>query len=271
VVDIGPIVGTVGSSRGDSEILVLCYHAVSEDWSAPIAIPPAALQRQLEGFLRSGYRATTFTEAVTGSQQGKVLAVTFDDGYRSAFELGYPILSGLAIPGTVFVPTAHVGNEKPRSWPGVDRWLNGGWSGELAGASWDELRELAAAGWEIGSHARSHRRLPALDDASLAEELGGSRADCEDRLGVSCRSVAYAYGDVDDRVERAARRAGYSTGATISGPLGPPGTKPDPMRWPRLGIVRADGELRLRAKAGLYRHSHAWNLALRVRRRALVS
>jgi peptidoglycan/xylan/chitin deacetylase (PgdA/CDA1 family) len=249
--------------------MVLCYHAVSERWPATIAVTPQALERQIGRFLRSGFRGATFTDAVTGSLQGRVLVVTFDDGYRSAFERGYPVLSALGIPGTVFVPTGHVGNEIQRSWPSVDRWLNGPWKGELAGASWDELGELAAAGWEIGSHAKSHRRLPPLDDATLAEELVGSRAECERRLGAPCRAIAYAYGDDDARVAAAARRSGYSAGATISRRLEPRGTRPDPMRWPRLGVDRADGSLRLRAKTGLYRHPRAWNLVRRARGSAL--
>jgi peptidoglycan/xylan/chitin deacetylase (PgdA/CDA1 family) len=192
--------------------------------------------------------------------------VTFDDAYRSVFERAYPILASLGIPGTVFVPTAHAEDGMPRSWPGVNRWLDGAFEEELTGASWGQLAELAAAGWEIGSHTRSHPRLPELDDESLIEELAGSRSDCERRLGVQCRSIAYPYGDDDERVILAAREAGYAAGATVSGFLDPPGTRPDPMRWPRLGISREDGDLRIRAKASLYRRPHVWNLVRRALR-----
>jgi peptidoglycan/xylan/chitin deacetylase (PgdA/CDA1 family) len=245
--------------RGRPEVLVLCYHAVSARWPERIAVTPDALHGHIEKLLGAGFRGMTFTEAVSRPPHGRTLVVTFDDAYRSVIEQAHPILSGLGVPATVFVPTGHVGNRVPRSWPGVDRWLKGSFEDELIGASWDELASLASDGWEIGSHTRSHPRLPELDDSALTEELKGSRVDCEDRLGVPCRSIAYPYGDDDDRVAEVARRAGYSAGATVSGFLEPAGISPDPLRWPRLGVTRGDGVPRLRAKITLYRHPRAWN------------
>lgn len=247
-----------------SEVLVLCYHAVSSAWPASVAVTPRALERQLTSFLRAGYRPATFADAVAGGAADKVLAVTFDDAYRSMFEQAYPILRALGIPATVFVPTAH--GDGARSWSDIDSWLGGAWEGELAGATWDQLGELSGAGWEIGSHGRSHVRLPGLDDAALAQELEGSRSDCEARLGVRCRSIAYPYGDDDARVLAAAKAAGYEAGATVSGEQVTATGPPDPMRWPRLGVDRGDRALGLRVKAGLHRHPRAWNLVRRARR-----
>ena len=107
--------------------------------------------------------------------------------------------------------------------------------------------------------------LRTLDDASLAEELKGSRSDCEDHLGRPCRAIAYPYGDATVRIAHAARDAGYETGAIISQLMAHPGTEPDPMCWPRLGVLRRDGPLRLRLKVRLHRHPRAWNLVQRAR------
>jgi peptidoglycan/xylan/chitin deacetylase (PgdA/CDA1 family) len=251
--------------RSGDEILVLCYHAISERWPAAVAVTPVALERQLRGFLEAGFRGVTFSEAVHGSGGGKRLAVTFDDSYRSMFEHAYPVLSRLGVPGTAFIPTEHGGDGSPRSWGSITRWLGGDWERELAGASWEQLKQLAAAGWEIGSHSRTHVRLPELDDPALAEELEGSRADCEERVGIPCNSIAYPYGDHDGRVVEAARAAGYTAGATVSGLLDAAGVQADPLRCPRLGITRSDGTLRLLTKTRLYRHPRAWNLLQRVR------
>src|SRR2546423_1506780 len=76
-------------------------------------------------------------------------------------------------------------------------------------------RSVAGAGWEIGSHTRSHPHLPALPPDSLEEELKGSRERLEDALGLPCRSIAYPYGDVNRRVVRAAERAGYEAAGTL--------------------------------------------------------
>ena len=55
------------------------------------------------------------------------------------------------------------------AWPGIDQWLGGPHEAELMPMSWDELRRLAEAGWEIGSHSRTHPMLTQLDDQSVAQ------------------------------------------------------------------------------------------------------
>ncbi len=63
---------------------------------------------------------------------------------------------------------------------------------------WEDLRQLTDVGWEIGSHTCTHPRLTRLDDAALCIELEGSRNDCLENIG-RCDSLAYPYGDVDER------------------------------------------------------------------------
>lgn len=82
--------------------------------------------------------------------------------------------------------------------------------------SWDELRELQAAGWEIGSHTCSHPHLTTLADGDLRYELVTARKVCEHELGEECLSIAYPYGDDDERVIAAAAAAGYRTGAALA-------------------------------------------------------
>jgi peptidoglycan/xylan/chitin deacetylase (PgdA/CDA1 family) len=229
-----------------SDVLVLCYHAVSTTWPADLALAGEELRRQLEHLLARGYRGVRFHEAVVSPPPGRVLAVTFDDGYRSVLEQGLPILSALGLPGTVFAVTGFVERQEPLSWGGIDHWRRGPHAAELRGLSWDELAALADAGWEIGSHTRTHPRLTELDDSRLAEELVGSREDCERELGIPCRSLAYPYGDPNQRVVDAARAAGYAAAATLPGPKLPP--SPDPHVYPREGIYRKDGRLRFELK-----------------------
>ena len=227
-----------------TDVLVLCYHAVSERWRAPLAITPQALESQLEFLVRRGYRGATFHQSIVAPPGSKTLAVTFDDGYRSVIELARPILSRLGLPGTVFVPSAFPGAVLPMAWPGIDQWLGGEHEHELALMSWAELRALAEEGWEVGSHTRTHPYLTRLDDEELREELEGSRSDCEGRVGTPCRSLAYPYGDHDERVVRAAGRAGYETAGTLPGRL----HAPSPLRWPRLGVYQVDRGSRFRLK-----------------------
>ena len=248
-----------------SDSIVLCYHAVSERWPAPLSVTPANLERQLGLLVSRGYRGVTFSELVSGRSEGRVVCVTFDDAYRSVLEHALPIMETLGIPGTVFAPTAFVGRPEPMAWPGIDGWLDGPHEPELACMSWEELRRLAAAGWEVGSHTRTHPRLTGVGDEQLRDELDGSRADCEQGMGEPCRTLAYPYGDWDARVARAAQLAGYSGACTLPVRL----DRPAPLSWPRVGVYHADDLRRFRLKVSpalrRLRSLRAWELLRRAR------
>lgn len=221
--------------------LVLCYHAISDDWPSVLAISPKRLEEQLRYLLEEGYQPVTFDEALNGSSDRRTLAVTFDDGYRSVADRAFPVMQELGVPGTIFVPTAFMGSERPMSWSGIAQWLGSPHEDELIGMSWRELETLAQAGWEIGSHTRSHPKLTTLDDDALAEESTESREAIRSRFG-ACNAIAFPYGDHDRRVERAARDAGYEAGAGLR-----PGMTTR-WCWPRVGVYPADDDRRFRLK-----------------------
>jgi peptidoglycan/xylan/chitin deacetylase (PgdA/CDA1 family) len=214
--------------------LVLCYHAVSPDWAWPMAIAPAQLEEQLRLLLSRGYRGVTFSDAVLGQAPAKALAVTFDDAYRSVFERACPLLGELGVPATVFACSDLVGGREPMT-ADLAPWAGGRWENELAAMGWDELGTLVDAGWEVGSHARSHRKLTELAEDALASELAGSKAEIERGLGVKCLSLAYPFGAYDASVVAQAAAAGYRAAATCF-----PGlvTNPPPLEWPRVCVSR---------------------------------
>lgn len=83
---------------------------------------------------------------------------------------------------------------------------------DYAPVTWDELRELAAAGIEIGAHTQTHCRLTRVDDAQLVRELAGARAKLEFELRQPVVSLCYPNGapaDYDERVMHAAESHGY--------------------------------------------------------------
>jgi peptidoglycan/xylan/chitin deacetylase (PgdA/CDA1 family) len=230
-----------------SPLLVLCYHGVSPDWEDALAVHPEMLERQLTRLVRAGWRGVSFSEAAAeaAAPSGwRRVAVTFDDAMRSVLELASPILERLGLPGTIFAPTDHVDSGQRLDWDGVSQWLGTPHAAELEPLSWSELAALADRGWEIGSHTCSHPRLTQLDDAALVDELRRSRARCETALGRPCPTIAYPYGDVDERVARAAGAAGYAAGAALSRSLADLG----PLRVPRTGIYRADTAWRFTVK-----------------------
>ena len=229
--------------RAVRDVISLCYHAVSDTWPADLAMPAARMRDQVQKLLERGYRPVTFTEAMDESATGRLLAVTFDDGFRSVLERGLPVLRELGVPATLYVPSEHIGSPA-MAWPGLDRWVGGPHEAELAAMEEPELTQLLDAGWEIGSHTATHPRLTQVDDAQLETELRRSREALEARLGRPCPSIAYPYGDVDDRVARAAVAAGYSNGAGLAGY----GGAGDRMQWPRIGVYLPGYAQALRAQ-----------------------
>ncbi len=229
-----------------NDVLVLGYHAVSDDWTSDLSVATDVLERQLRTLVRRGYRGATFREAMADPGEGRIVVVTFDDAYRSVAERAVPILDKLGLPGTVFVPTAYAGGNELASWSGVDVYLETRHVRELEVMDWSELRSLTTLGWEIGSHTCSHPMLTRLAEEDLAHELLQSREECEHHLGVECHSIAYPYGDTDARVVAATARAGYVAAAGL-----PPARRlhrSSPLNWPRIGIYFGDGPMRFNAK-----------------------
>ena len=225
------------------QVLVLCYHAVSDRWGAPLSVTPADLRRQLSALLSRGWVGARFTDAVLAPEHRRTLAVTFDDGFESVRTLAAPILAELGVPGTVFVATDYPG--RSLVWPEVARWAQADQAEELRSMSWESLRALAASGWEIGSHTCSHPRLSEVDSAAIDSELQGSRAVCEQQLAVPCRSLAYPFGDADDRVRAAAPAAGYEAAAGLSSAAFVARHRFD---WPRVGVWHGEPNWRFHLK-----------------------
>ena len=240
------------------DTIVLCYHAVSDDWPAALSVTPEQFEFQIGLLASRGYRGATFTEAALEEQDEKVVAVTFDDAYRSVIELARPILDRHGFPGTVFVPTSYMDIEGPMAWDGIDEWLGGPYEDELRPMSWGQLRSLADAGWEIGSHTLTHPRLPALDDDALRSELVDSRRECARRMERDCTSIAFPYGEFDSRVIDEAKQAGYSAAAMLSDRL----ERTSRFECPRIGVYQVDGRRAFRIKVSpavrRLRRSRAW-------------
>jgi peptidoglycan/xylan/chitin deacetylase (PgdA/CDA1 family) len=178
--------------------LVLCYHAVSPAWEHRLCIDPNLLLRQVRVL----------------SRFWKVHA-TFDDAFRSAATV-FPALERLGVTLEIFVCSKYARAGAPLSIPE----LAGDDPSELATMSWDELREHAARGVQIGSHGVSHEHLTRLSDAELSRELEDSKVEIEAELGRPCRELAYPYGEHDERVRAAARAARYDCAYGLRGQKG---------------------------------------------------
>ena len=228
-----------------NNVLVLAYHGLSRDWPQQATVTPDALEAQVKLLISRGWQGTTFLEAVSTPSSERRFAVTFDDAYRSVLDLGFPTLSALGVPATVFVPTHFADQAALMDFGTLGRWLGTQWEEELRCMSWDDLRRLRDAGWEIGSHSHMHRHLAGLSDRELADELAASKARCEEELGVREVTFAYPFSDRDARVVAAVKAAGYAAaGADETAPSRPPVLH----EWPRVGVYRSDSLLRFRLR-----------------------
>jgi peptidoglycan/xylan/chitin deacetylase (PgdA/CDA1 family) len=160
------------------------------------------------------------------------------------------------------------------AWVSLEQWAGTEHEDELRCMSWDDLRALVAAGWEIGSHTATHPKLTSLADAELDLELVSSKARCEEEVQRPCEALAYPFSDHDRRVMDRARAAGYSSAVILDNDLAiPPGSlvRPGQPREMfgllREGVYRRDGWPRLAAKTSLLarraRASHLARVALR--------
>lgn len=190
--------------------LVLCYHAVSPTWEHRLCIQPDLLLRQVSALSRL-----------------RKVHVTFDDAFRSSATV-FPALERLGVSVEIFVCTRYARDGAPLAIPE----LAGDDPRELATMTWEELLGYAERGIAIGSHGVTHPHLPQLSDVELRRELEDSKAQIESELGRSCPDLAYPYGQYDDRVRAAARRAGYERAYALRGPKG------DAYALPRVDLYR---------------------------------
>ena len=225
--------------------LILCYHAVSSRWQSPLSVTPIALKRQMQYLLRRGYRPTTLAKAVADAGTAKTFAVTFDDAYRSVFDEAFPVLSEMGIDASLFVPTDIVDRQGlvteiiniPRAWVGS--------AGDMRAMSWDKVRALAAAGWEIGSHTCSHPELTEIELPQIEDELERSKEVCETQLQQPCEAFAYPFGSYDDEAMAAVGRTGYRLAVTLEQHVLDPLHGRGPLELPRDGIYPSTGRLKL--------------------------
>jgi peptidoglycan/xylan/chitin deacetylase (PgdA/CDA1 family) len=127
------------------------------------------------------------------------------------------------------------------------------WDGMM---TWDELRQLAADGHEIGSHSLSHPILPSCDDERLRSEVAGSRERLAAALGTVIDSFCYPNGDHDDRVVAAVAAAGYRYAVTTT--WGHNDRATAPLRLRRCDIQSATSRA---ARGGLSAARLAWRLS----------
>lgn len=222
---------------------ILCYHSVEPGWSSPLAVLPESFERHC-GWLATNRRVVGLADAVArvdrrGRPPRGMAALTFDDGFRALHRYALPALRRHSLPATVFVVARTLMGDTNVDW--VDTPPP---SGRLETLGLDEVLELKEAGVEIGSHSYAHHDLTTLSDGECEADLRQSREVLEDLLQARVPFVAYPRGRHDERVRRAAARAGFTHGFSLPERPEPAG----PYAIPRVGIFPGNELAALRVK-----------------------
>lgn len=190
---------------------ILCYHQFSAGRAThQLELSAADFEAQLVYLKENRYRILSFAEVEEIMLKGqpipeRAVVITIDDGYRSVYDIAWPILKQHGVKATLFNYTDFIGAP--------------------AAMTWAQTREMAASGLiEIESHAKSHSSLsrqPA--DASqsgyldrLREEIRGSNQAFERHLGSAPRFLSYPYGNSSVDASNVARNEGFVLAATVT-------------------------------------------------------
>jgi peptidoglycan/xylan/chitin deacetylase (PgdA/CDA1 family) len=192
--------------------VVLGYHGVAEsrlrDDMSLLQVSPRRFRAQLELLLAAGFKFVTLAElarrAAGGVPEPGLAAVTFDDGMRNNHAVALPILAEYGIPATVYVTIGFLGGFSP--------WIGSRSDGAMMEEP--ELRELAAAGWELGAHTMTHPDLSTLDYDACRKEIEESRDALERIAGVAVQTFAYPFGRYGPAALAATRDAGFLAAVT---------------------------------------------------------
>ncbi len=179
------------------EAWILMAHHVTPNPETPWDVSPEQLAAHARRLAAGPCRFGTIGDLIQPNapeshNDGKRLVIwTFDDAYENVYRHGFPVLASMGIPATLYVPVDFVG--------GTNRFDQVGdrmpWRTERIMA-WDQIAELARAGWSVQSHGCSHAPFGRLEPTQIADEVRRSKADIENRLGLPVTSLAYPYGDV---------------------------------------------------------------------------
>jgi len=196
------------SSEGYQTVPVLTYHRFSQDKAGGMVMSETMFEEQMNFLKNNGYSVITvdrFLDFLDFKAQipEKSVVLTFDDGWRSFYDIAYPILQKHRFPATLFIYPDFIGAR--------------------SALSWAQLKELADNNMEIQCQSLTHRDLTTLKEKesfeeyfdSLNREILGSKQLIEKRLNRKCTCFTYPYGASNQLVTALVKKHGYRAAFTV--------------------------------------------------------
>ncbi len=189
-------------------IPVLCYHHVKPAATGKFEISTTAFAEQLDLLKSRGYQAINTRDLLAGLQgtkklPAKPIMLTFDDGYRTVFDYAFPLLRQRGFVGVACIYPSLIGSK--------------------AAMSWEQMAQLASAGWTIEAHSHSHPDLGKLPTdgaaraAFLDREILSPKQVIERTLGNKCLFFTWPFGIYTEETEEFAKACGYVGALTVDG------------------------------------------------------
>lgn len=181
--------------------LILEYHSVGyEDWDSSLVVKPKVFERHLQLLQEMDYKVVTVAQLTERLRKGqsvdKYVALSFDDGYKSNHTYALPLMQKYNAKGTFLLVNRLIGSS--------NMYMNE-----------QEVKEMVAAGMEIGSHTFSHNPLADIDPKYLEWEIATSQYDLEKRFpGAVVRTMAYPCGSYNPKIMAMLKRYGYEQALT---------------------------------------------------------
>jgi peptidoglycan/xylan/chitin deacetylase (PgdA/CDA1 family) len=220
------------SMEGYQMVPILCYHRFTESCKSSMCLPPSVFERQMAYLKNNGYRVITLHDLYDflNYRRGipkKSVIITLDDGYRSAYEVAYPILKKYGFTATLFIYTDFVGASKNA-------------------VNWEQLGEMRNAGFEVGSHSISHcdltKKREGEGEAAYVEritrEIVRSKQIIDEKLSQTTVSIAFPYGIYNQKILTLCDQAGYTMAFSVK--RGGNAFFADPLQLKRTQVLKKD-------------------------------
>ena len=197
------------TDKGFQTVPILCYHRFARSCDSPLCMPTEIFDQQLRYLKENGYRVigpealAEFLDYRKPIPKNAVM-ISVDDGYRSTYDMAYPILKKYGFTATLFIYTDYVGVSSQA-------------------ITWDQLRELKREGFTIGSHSVAHSDLSKQKKdedkktylTRLKREIFRSKQILDEKLGQDTLIFSYPFGRQNQTVVSLARQAGYTIAVTV--------------------------------------------------------
>ncbi len=196
-----PTATWVQQGLGKTVVPILLYHRIAiSPINSPYYISPDKFEAELK--LLRDWEYTTITlemlvRAITENAPlpPRPILITFDDGNLDNYTTAFPIMKKYGFTGVLYISGRYLGTQ-----------------GYL---SVDQIKEMARAHWEVGSHGMAHPDLTAHGPQQVDYEIVDSRAFLEKKLELPILSFAYPFGDWDHATYHKVVLAGYIAGMGI--------------------------------------------------------